>query len=691
MQNVSSNTNLAHQSSAREVQNLIAPATKEQLQAVIDILSQQDQPTSLAEFENLLSAVRDRLLKISDQLSEEQQTVTQISIANVESARSHPSDTVRCAETIRLNSSIFNSLAAAMSPEIIKISDVVEEWSKYQAQTNPSYIKKAINRLVQNGVLEYVGDEHIRRTQIKIKLKGEKEPQQTRTMPSAKTEPLTPSEIVIYINEHLEVENSLKPVNRPYSKGHDDQLRLVSACALGHPCTTVGSIWTPRVNPQTVLKTLQEKTGRSITPLRHEVYTIILQEVVEKLTERIGRIGIQTATFLATTSSAKDAVTAGEILSQAALRQDSESLSELRTSFALGNLDPEHFLRTILVQSKESLFEILRGSPLVYLIGQQGAKKLETVQHSQQLGENLSSAGRKFNLTREAVRQHLEHIKSIHPLAKAILEATPSPPEERPLEISEPLIQSLREEIIYNPERALSRGLETSGIPSRQPYETDDTYLKRIFFEAFAGRYVDGQSTKQSFPAPLHALQPSPREFFRAIVYEYINHTMRESLGKYTPSVSPETLNALYDSDTTNVLPNDRSLTVTYLLELVSHPAEGAHDIWQRIAPEGISSKNGEKIKVLLEPLYRRLGKQRAASVCSVLSESWCSAWLPSKGLQDVIQVRIIEQNSVAETCEKLGITHGTFSMMWSRVTLMMPGLRKLTPRRIYSVESSRE
>jgi hypothetical protein len=51
MQNQPHTARPVHESASQEVSALTAPATKEQLDAVIDILAQKNHPTSLAEFE----------------------------------------------------------------------------------------------------------------------------------------------------------------------------------------------------------------------------------------------------------------------------------------------------------------------------------------------------------------------------------------------------------------------------------------------------------------------------------------------------------------------------------------------------------------------------------------------------------------------------------------------------------------
>lgn len=691
MQNQSQTTRPGQESGPQEDNALTTPAAKEQLEAVIDILSQQNKPASITEFEELLSAVKNRLSEISAQLPEEQQALAQVTVANVESATTHPSEIERCSDTLLLNVSVFNRLAAALPQRVIKVSDLIEDWSKYQAHTNPAYINKAIARLVKCGVLEYVGSEHVRRTSLSIELKGDNDPKRTIPEHATKREPITPQQLVAHLDTLPAIENYLKPLERPYSADHDDEMRLVSACALGCPYTKVGAIWTPRISPQKVQKILKATTGMHNTPLRNKVFKTLVQEITKQLTERIGAIAIQTPPLTSQTSTARDATIAGTMVSRAAITQDTQALSELQEYFALGNQPTEEFLRMVLAQSKESLFQVLRESVLFHLtgMGRIGVRKLETVHYSQQSGETLSSAGRKFNLTREAVRQHLEHIKSIHPLVAAILEASPTPDVKNAPEITESLSTAWTQEIKRNPAEAFAQAWATSGEPLPEPEESDEKYLKRIFFEAFAGRYLDGNSTKSSFPPSLQTLQPSPKEFFRTVVYDCINHEMKGALRNYVFPLSTESLAVLYDSDTSNTLPEDRSLTLTYLRELVEHPGEGAHNIWKRIAPPNISSKDGEKIKVLLDPIYRRLGEQRAQAVCKVLSEPWCSAWLPSRPLQELIQKRILEQNSVAETCNNLSITHGSFSMIWSRVTLLMPILRNLIPRRVSAIDGS--
>lgn len=671
-----------------------APRIQDQLQSLLELLHNPLPEESATAYRERLTVVANRIAEIAKQVQGAESEKLEVVAANATSAGSDSNDVVNNADAIILNNSRFNRLACDLpTGEVFAIHELAARWVEHQKSGNSHHTITTIKRLADAGVLEYVREDHVQRTDRPLILRrpvdlpqyGDALQPVARPAASIQLELVAPRTIA----RALQADSSLRDLtyrsNHPFGEEQGDGMRLLAAMVLGLSAIDAGKLWSPPLTASRARSVTLRMTGVVIADLRNSVQQVLVADLVNLLTATISDLAAKESARRSPNNQESVQKNAGHLITALVLAREDRDSARGKVQAAFG-LPAEHlpnFVETVLHRAKEPLIQLLHSTQLALMLGARGADKVELIANCVLQGATLTAVGESVGLSRERIRQYRERIAGIHPLVEAIIEAPEPELAGSTFRFTTELLTELSEQIKQDPRDAYRVG---AGLdPSHQQLVGEDqtSYLRRIFLAGFAGAYVDGRKSRV-YPVPLQHLPDGPHGYFLRLAHQCIDASLRDSIQSFSATLTDEEITHRLTSHGVSAAVMQIPNIIPYLRALVERPTERRLQIVQSSALS-LPSSQIEPVFTLIEPIVREFGKVRAERACAVFDELWCAPWLPSERCLGLLSKRIREQLSVAAACSALNMTGPIFSVTWHELTMQLPTVKHLVPRKARS------
>jgi hypothetical protein len=469
-------------------------------------------------------------------------------------------------------------------------------------------------------------------------------------------------------------------LSHAYGRDSQDTIRFVATMALDVEHKHISGIWSPPLNSYKLRTLFFKAAGCSPRVFKDELFRKLLAKCLDQLSDKLTHIALRNL------GTQPDQPTHSEreqlkktLVSLALNNSEAEAAGGYKVLERLGlNADTTPgFVNLVLAEARQPLFEILKKSPIVNLIG---ARSLETARDYAVNERTLQQVGIDHNLSRQRIDQMITRVRALDPLIGAVISAPKLSECRADIILGQEMLSELVALIRLNPEEAYKAGKLADPNPSQLEGESVSSYHKRIFLAAFAGHYIKGRASR-SYPLPLRTLGDNPGNYLRNLAYSCANSGIMETATRFKISLQRAEVQQLLSSPQSPLTPEQTQLAMDYIQLLVNNPEENFHKLWQRAAV-GESISIARSVYNHLSELTLEQSKERARAACSVLSEPWFETWQPSAKLRLLISARFVNQLSLSQTCSHTGANYSRFSAMWGRLVSLLPAITLLSPRR---------
>jgi hypothetical protein len=644
-----------------------------------------------SDYTHRLNALGARIAKSVSPSWKLQAARDESTVANLDSATTDR-QSVQEARLVIKNSR-FNRLAAELDPfEAIAVEDLAIRWAKCANSRGNNYAHKAIVRLINQGVLEIVGEGVVRRSSHQVMLAGAASAERgglashRTALVTQRDGQLTPTEVFQALTVDPNCLNFTERNQHSFGTYPEaDRLQAALLCGFGLSARRTTLHWSPAIPEQAIRQQFFAITGLSFERFRDEFLSLLTKDFTEKLAEQALRKVAEEAPLWQIESPRPnaDSRTALEklhsIIQAANGTQASQADADLATSLGIASESFGDFARLMMARLKHALFDLLDHHCLGLSLGEHVVKMNR--RHALEIS-SIRKVDKEFSVSHEHVRESLHDLRRIHPIIQALLSWKKTTDERALTNMPLAIVLKLEDETRRDPSAAYERGLSVN--PSKRWLEDESIYdyCQRVFVAAFAGAYRTDLGTPKgaSESSPLRGLRPTPRQFFEKLAAQCANEQIAHKSQHFRLSLPMQTIQEILTTSFPGHHPRPE-LVMEYLQVLVVNPREKTDTLWRALAPHEAGRWHALLWRAF-EGHLREDGKSRAKAALAVLQEPWAKAWLGNdQRINSFLEVRIIDQRSISETIETLGLPAGSAGSIHTRLAQQLPATTDLTPR----------